>query len=234
MSYSLARRFKVDVSADNVSWVPFAAMTDFAPTESPTYQSTANYDNAGFDSFEKTMTAWQLVIKADRPVNPSTGLFDPGQELIRQAQFQFGSAARSYVRWYDRNGAPEAKSGYALVEWNQSKTGTADLEEVTATFKGDGVLNFITNPWNSVAAPVVTSATPSGVAAGGLVRIQGAKFTGTVPATGVKFGGIAATSWDVVSDSLIEAVMPAGSAGAAVITVTNTVGSSASFAYTRG
>lgn len=234
MSYSLARRFKVDVSADNVSWLPFSAMTDFAPTESPTYQSTANYDNAGFDSFEKTMTAWQLVIKADRPVNPTTGLFDPGQELVRQAQYQFGSAARLYVRWYDRNGAPEAKSGYALVEWNQSKTGTADLEEVTATFKGDGALSFITNPWNAAAVPVVSAATPSGVAAGGLVRIQGTNFTGTVATTGVKFGGVNATSWDVVSNSLIEAVMPAGTAGSAAIVVTNAAGASASFAYTRG
>ena len=234
MSYSLARRFKVDVSTDNVSWVPFSGMTDFAPNESPTYQSTANYDNAGFDSFEKTMTAWQLVIKADRPVNTTTGLFDPGQELVRAAQFQFDTAARTYVRWYDRNGAPEAKSGYALVEWNQSKTGVADIEEVTATFKGDGALSVITNPWNATAVPVITSATPSGATAGSLLRIQGTNFVGTVATTGVKIGGVSATTWDVVSNSYIEAVMPAGTAGSAPIIVTNAVGASTSFAYTRG
>ena len=232
MSVSLARRFKVDVSTDGTTWLPFKGMQDFSPKENGTTQSTATYDNNGFDSFEKTLTAWEVTIKANRPT--SGGVFDPGQELVRQAQFQFGDAARVYIRWYDRNGAAGAKSGRALVDWNQSKTGVADVEEVTASFKGDGILSDITNPSSAAAVPVIATATPSGVTAGGLVRITGANFTGTVASTGVKFGGTAATTWDVVSDSLIEAVMPAGTAGAAAITVTNAAGTSASFGYTRG
>jgi hypothetical protein len=232
MSVSLARRFKVDVSNDGTNWVPFKGIQDFSPQENPTTQSTATYDNNGFDSFEKTLTGWGITIKANRPT--TAGVFDPGQELVRAAQFQFGDAARVYIRYYDRNGAAGAKSGRALIEWNQSKTGVADVEEVTATFKGDGVLSDITNPYNATAVPVITTATPSGVAVGGLVRIQGANFTGTVSTTGVKFGATNATTWDVVSDSLIEAVMPAGSAGAGNITVTNAAGASPAFAYTRG
>ena len=232
MSVSLARRFKVDVSTDGTTWLPFKGMQDFSPKENATTQSTATYDNNGFNSFEKTLTEWDVTIKANRPVSGSG--FDPGQELVRQAQFQFGDQARVYVRWYDRNGAAGAKSGRALVDWNQSKTGVADVEEVTASFKGDGVLSDITNPSSAAAVPVIATATPSGVTAGGLVRITGANFTGTVATTGVKFGATNATTWDVVSDSLIEAVMPTGTAGSAAITITNAAGTSAAFAYTRG
>lgn len=232
MSVSLARRFKVDVSTDGTTWLPFKGMQDFSPKENPTTQSTATYDNNGFDSFEKTLTAWEVTIKANRPT--TSGVFDPGQELVRQAQFQFGDQARVYIRWYDRNGAAGAKSGRALVDWNQSKTGVADVEEVTASFKGDGVLSDIANPSSAAAVPVIATATPSGASVGQLVRITGANFTGTVTTTGVKFGATNATTWDVISDSLIEAVVPAGTAGAANITVTNAAGASTAFTYTRG
>jgi hypothetical protein len=161
-------------------------------------------------------------------------VFDPGQELVRQARFAFGDQARVYVRWYDRNGAPEAYSGRGIVDWQQSKTGIADLEEVTMTFTGDGVLASIANPYTPTTAPVIASATPQNVSVGNQVTITGNGFTGTVASTGVKFGATAATSWTVISDSLIVAVMPAGTAGAANITVTNATGVSNSLSYTRG
>ncbi|MFJ4286402.1 phage tail tube protein [Paenarthrobacter nicotinovorans] len=232
MSASLARRFKVEVSANGTDWLPFKGINDFNNSENATTQSTADYDNNGFDSFEKTLTGWQVVVKANRPT--TAGVFDPGQELVRAARFKFGDAARVYVRWYDRNGAPEAYSGKAMVEWNQSKTGVADIEEVTATFKGDGVLAPIANPYNAAAVPVIASATPTGATAGTTVTIQGANFTGTVPTTGVKFGATNASNWQVISDSLISAVVPAGSSGAANIVVTNGAGASTAFPYTRG
>jgi hypothetical protein len=44
--------------------------------------------------------------------------------------------------------------------------------------------------------------------------------------TGVKFGGTNATSWTVQNDSLITAVLPAGSAGTITVLVTNATGPS--------
>jgi hypothetical protein len=161
-------------------------------------------------------------------------VFDPGQELVRQARFQFGDSARVYVRWYDRNGAPEAYTGRVIVDWQQSKTGVADLEEVTITGTGDGVLTPISNPYSAASVPVIATATPSGVSVGNQVTITGNGFTGTVVTTGVKFGATNATSWTVLSDSLLVAIMPAGSAGAANITVTNAAGASTAYSYTRG
>lgn len=231
MTSTLARRFKVDVSTDGNTWIPFKGIQDFSVPEKPTVQSVADYDTNGFDSKEKTLTSWTATIKARRPL--TAGALDPGQELVRATQYQFGTAARVYIRWYDRNNLPEAWSGYAIVTWVSSKTATADVEEVTATFDGDGTLTAISNPVTNPNVPVITSATPSGAAAGALLRIQGAYFTGTTGATGVKIGGVNATSYDLVSDSLIEAIVPAGTAGSAPIIVTNGAGASTSFPYTR-
>jgi hypothetical protein len=228
----LARRFKIQVSSDNVTWLNVAGITDFSPNENPTIVAADDYDSNGFANWEKTMTGAKTVLKANRKTN--AGVFDPGQELVRTTRFQFGDQARMYIRWYDRNGVAEAYSGRGIVDWQQSKTGVADLEEVTMTFTIDGVLAAITTPYTAAVVPVVSAATPSGVAVGGQVSITGNSFTGTVVTSGVKFGGVNATSWVVVSDSLIVAIMPTGTAGSAPIIVTNAAGASAAFAYTRG
>lgn len=235
MTTALARRFKVDVStiANPTAWVNLKGINDLNPAISPTLVGADDYDSNGFASFEKTMQGWVLTIKARRAT--TSGVFDPGQELVRAAQLQFGDLARVNVRWYDRNGAPEAFSGVAIVGYSASKTGVADLDEVTITLSGDGILSSITNPYAAAAVPVLLSASPSGVAVGGQVQITGTGFVGTVATTGVKFGAVNATSWVVVSDNVIVAVMPAGSAGSAAITVTNAAGASnPTLAYTRG
>lgn len=229
MSNALARRFAVDVSVDDTNWVPLKGITDFNPQENPTLQATDDYDTNGFASFEKTMTGAKVAIKANRKLN--AGAFDPGQELCRATRYQFGDSARIYVRWYDRNGAPEAYSARYLVDYQQSKTGAADIEEVTIAFTADGVVSPITNPAGAASKPTIVSATPTAAATGTLVTITGAYFTGV---TAVDFGATAAVDFTVVSDSTIVAAMPTGSAGTANITVTNGVGVSAAFTYTRG
>ncbi|WP_378144810.1 phage major capsid protein [Cnuibacter sp. UC19_7] len=87
---------------------------------------------------------------------------------------------------------------------------------------------------SAAVTPAVTAATPSGAAAGATVTVEGSGFTGVSGAGGVKFGSSNATSYTVVDDSTIAAVVPAGSAGTANITVTNAAGTSNSFGYTRG
>ncbi|TIH33678.1 phage tail tube protein [Subtercola vilae] len=232
MSVALARRFRVDISTDNTTWVKYGGITDFASTENPTTQAADTYDTNGFNGFEKTMTGWQNVVKALMPTTAGIPS-DPGQLLADQTRFQFGSLARLYTRWYDRNGGLDAWTGIALVDWNQSKTGVADIDEVTVTFKGDGALTRISNPFNAPVVPVVTSASPSGAAAGAQVTIGGSGFLTTMATTGVKFGGVNASSWVIISDSVLVAIMPTGSAGSAPVTVTNGIGTSNALAYTR-
>ena len=232
---ALARKFRVDVTSDLTlasGWVENKGIYSLKPSVNPNLVDTSAYDTNGWDSFEITGNAWSLAVSFWR--RTSTGVYDPGQELVRARQGQSGDAARVGVRWYDKNGGPEAFEGVAIVGWERANDGVKDADAAQVTLTGDGILTPISNPGVAAAAPVVLAATPSAVAQGGQVQITGTGFTGTVSSTGVKFGATAATSWIVVSDNLIVAIMPAGSAGSAAITVTNAVGVSNSLAYTRG
>ena len=110
------------------------------------------------------------------------------------------------------------------------------IDAVSITLTGQGKRTIITHPDTVSAVPVIYSIAPTtGPAAGGtMVEISGTGFTGTVPTTGVKFGGTNATSWVVINDDTIVAIAPAHVAGAVSIVVTNATGPSTtggSFTY---
>lgn len=238
MTSSLARKFALRVSpyvagvlpANVTAWTPYKGITDFSKKIDGTLQDVSDYDSNGWSSSEKTMQTWSAVAKARRPI--TAGVYDPGQEIVRMAETQFGDQARVFTHWYDRNGG-ESRAGIALVSWEQTKTGVTDVEEVTATFTGDGVLFDITNPYQATSVPTIQAVSPTGAAAGTAVAITGSGFTGTLSTTGVKFGGVNASGFTVISDALIVATMPSGSAGSAPVIVTNGAGASAAFPYTR-
>lgn len=71
---------------------------------------------------------------------------------------------------------------------------------------------------------------PDPAAEGQLVTVKGSRFTG---ATAVTVGGTPVTDFTVVDASTIVATMPAGVAGPADVVVTNAVGDSSAFSYTR-
>ena len=71
---------------------------------------------------------------------------------------------------------------------------------------------------------------PDPAGTGELVVIAG---TGFATATAVTFGGTAASDFDILSATEITAVMPAGAAGPVNVVVTNPIGASAPFSYTR-
>ena len=234
MSTELARKFAVDVTADLTlasGWIRFKGINDFAPNVNPNLEDASDYDTDGWASSEVTMQDWSADVTVFR--RKTAGVYDAAQELVRARVGQFDDAARIGVRWYDKTGGPEANQGVALVTWKRSNTGVKNLEQATITFTGTDVpLQLdIENPYQSSAAPVVVSATPGGQAAGEGVAIGGSGFTG---ATGVKFGTTNASSFEVINDQLVIAVLPAGSAGSAAVTVTTANGTSPAFAYTRG
>ncbi|EHQ25599.1 MBG domain-containing protein [Mucilaginibacter paludis] len=76
-------------------------------------------------------------------------------------------------------------------------------------------------------APTIASFTPTSAPAGSTITITGTNFTG---ATAVKFGGTAATSFALVSDTQISAVVGAGASGS--VTVTTAGGTAASVGFT--
>jgi hypothetical protein len=236
VSTTLARKFRVDVTSDLTlasGWLQLNGVDDWNDSITPNIEETSAYDTTGWKTNEVTMQDWSATASIFRRI--VAGVYDPAQELVRACRGQFGTAARIGLRWYDKNGGPEAYSGVALPTWARANTGVANVEKATITFACTDIpLNFIANPGVAAAAPVVLSATPTAVATGGIVEIQGTGFATVVGAAGVKVGATNATSYIVVSDNVIVAVMPAGGAGATTVTVTNGVGASNALAYTRG
>jgi hypothetical protein len=234
----LARRLAVDISVDSTNWLPVFGKNDVQPNVTPTKQESTTYETKGWKGFTITLQEWSIVLKLNRQSN--SGVLDTTQQLLVARIAQFGDNAHIWIRWYDSLGrtTDQAWKGWAIVEMSNSKTGVPDLDEDTFTFTGDGVLTPMTaaeiTAAVTAAAPLIVSATPSGASVGQQVIISGSGFTSTVATTGVKFGATNATSWTVLSDNTLIAVMPAGAAGAANIAVTNSVGTSAAFAYTRG
>ncbi len=82
-----------------------------------------------------------------------------------------------------------------------------------------GANTFYIDDIRFVPGPQISSFTPTSAATGTTVTINGNNFTG---ATAVSFGGVAATSFTVVDDNTITAVVGAGFSGNVVVT---TIGS---------
>lgn len=128
------------------------------------------------------------------------------------------------------NGGPSISATILIIPSTLGGTADGNLATATVQLPVDGTPVFAAAPG---AVPTIVSALPSGAAAGAIVTIRGTGFTGTVPTTGVKFAAVNASSWSVTDDGTIVAVVPAGSAGSAPITVTNATGASTAFPYTR-
>lgn len=84
----------------------------------------------------------------------------------------------------------------------------------------------------TAGVPTVSSVAgqPDPAAVGQLITIKGTRFTG---ATNVTIDGTPATDYTVVDSETIVATLPAGDAGAADVVVTNGVGGSTAYSYTR-
>ncbi|HXP11144.1 MAG TPA: IPT/TIG domain-containing protein, partial [Acidobacteriaceae bacterium] len=95
--------------------------------------------------------------------------------------------------------------------------GSAGAVLVTVTSSGQS--SGLANGFTYIAAPTVSSVSPSNgpVAGGTAVTITGTNFAAGAKVT---FGSTAATSVAVVNSTTITATTPAGSAGAATVTVT--------------
>lgn len=238
MSTTLDRKFLCDVTLDLTlagSWVRVNGVSAFAPLNNPNVVDTTASDTLGYSTSEITLYDTTATMTFFRRVVFS--VYDPGQELIRGVtKGKFGTAARLGLRWYDAAAGPETGMGIFIAAWKRSNTGVKNVEMADVTFTNtDAVPTFdFANPYAATSAPVITGASPAAAAVGTILSIVGVGFTGTTGASHVTIGGTNATNYIVQSDTLITAVMPAGSAGAAALVVTNAVGASPSFAYTRG
>lgn len=229
---ALARRFavEVDVNPSGVaSWQPLIAVEEFKPVRAARKVADESYDDAGATREAITGSSWSADIKLIHRAGIDGVTFDATQEHLRvKSEATDAITGEAHVRWFDRSGTGEAWEGRCLVDWTPDGGNGAARDVVTVKLTGQGARVAITNP-NASPLPVIAALAPTtGVAAGGtLVEIRGRKLTG---ATAVTFGGTAATSFRVVSDTLIVATAPAKVASTIDVVVTTPGGSSANTA----
>jgi len=142
-------KLEVDTAADPTvpTWTQVRAVAEFKPDMPPNLEDDSDFDSAGWQSQTKTALAWTLEVKVIRKVTPdATKAYDPGQEKLRACALAFGASGVAHVRWYDRDGGPEAFEGTAEVTWKPDGGPMTATDSVTVTLTGKGVLNPITNP----------------------------------------------------------------------------------------
>ncbi len=144
---SLARKFKVDINTGTVGspvWRQVRGIAELKPGLDTNLEDDSDYDSDGWKSQAKTQLGWTLEMKLMRKSGFTTGIYDLGQETLRLAADDFPGTIQ--VRWYDRDGGPEAYSGYATVAWSPEGGDAKALDMATATLSGNGIRTDITNP----------------------------------------------------------------------------------------
>ncbi len=140
------------------------------------------------------------ILPQSGPTAGGTSVTITGSHFTGATQVDFGSTAATQIT---------VNSDTSITATSPAESlGTVDVTVVTAggTSAASSADRYTYSP------PFVTGVSPaSGPTAGGtMVQISGGDFTG---AAGVLFGGTSASSFTVISDSLVDAVAPAHSAG---------------------
>lgn len=145
---TLARIWALDVRTGPGpdDWTPVRAIGELKPTLESNLEDDSDYDSDGWASETKTQIKWGIEVKVLRKVGVTSGAYDPGQEALRRAADAFGSAGTPELRWYLRDGGPEAYSGFGSVSWEPEGGEAKDLNTVTIKIAGNGRRNEITNP----------------------------------------------------------------------------------------
>jgi hypothetical protein len=237
---TLSRKWVLEINTGTVSvpiWTIVKGLAEYTFTPGdPNLEDDNVYEDLGFTGQTKTALSVKgegKVMRRTLPTDVTT--YDPGQEKLRTLSNLLGPTGVAYCRTYDRDGGPEAYTFFAEVSWSPEGGSPTDLETVSFTLTGKGAPTLITNPnAPALALPTVTGLNPTtGTTAGGfLVIITGDNFTdrnGTIVVTGaasVKFAAANATSYTVLNRQQIAAIAPANTAGAKVVTVINTTGTS--------
>lgn len=147
---ALARKFRIDVDTSltpTPTWTQIKGVMEFKADTPANLEDDSDYDSEGWQSQTKTALAWVNTLKVVRRRDPADVTdYDAGQEALRAKAYLFGEDGVAHVRWYDRDGGPEAYEGYAEVAWAPEGGAMTALELVTITLTGRGKRLDLDNP----------------------------------------------------------------------------------------
>lgn len=225
--------FLIDVRNAGGSWETSADVTNVNPAFTAKTRARQTYAAKGSDS--STKYGDNLTLSFDvEAVRDANGQYQPFLQDLLDASKANGTANQRRIRAYDALGADYALEANYAISASRTNTGWDDAGFYTITATKQGSIDWIDNPVLVGNIPIIESISPTaGVAGGAHFYIEGRNFTGTTGATGVKFGSTNATSYTVISDTLIDAVMPGTGASVNTVTVTSPVGTSEPVSYQR-
>ncbi|MFJ2029427.1 phage tail tube protein [Streptosporangium sp. NPDC087985] len=140
----LASAWALDVNtgtSDDPEWTPIKGMSSFKETIDSTMEDDSDFDDPEWGSDEVTQRKWRLECEGKRKRdadNETTFTPDPGQEFIRRAGNRVGVGSGIEIRYYRRDGAPDAWQGRANVQYGGGGGATTALEPFNFTLGGRG------------------------------------------------------------------------------------------------
>lgn len=144
---------EVDTRASGAAepqWTRVNGLTSFTESTDDNTEDDASFDDNGWGSSEVTQRTWSVEAEGRRKRTDATAFTpDPGQEAIRKASRVVGIGAAIAVRWYRRDGAPDAFQGLANVSGFTRGGSVTDLEPFNFTLNGKGIATEIANPANT-------------------------------------------------------------------------------------
>ncbi|BCJ64151.1 IPT/TIG domain-containing protein [Polymorphospora rubra] len=235
---SLARSHLLDIDTATYPAVHYQnaiGMVDLKLIEEPRVEDDETYSDAGAMRETNTGYSWRIEATLAYSTNLAGTAIEALHAFLR-AKFKGHRSGRIEnnefgIRFYDETGIDSGHDheGRCYVK-SWTMPGGKGGNRIAIVLQGQGPLVDIPNP-AATLTPTVTGLTPAtGDDAGGnLVSIYGQHFTlnGQPAVEEVDFGANAADDFIVVSDSLVIATAPAGTAGTVAVRVTTSVGQSA-------
>ncbi|SDL17838.1 hypothetical protein SAMN04488074_109205 [Lentzea albidocapillata subsp. violacea] len=141
-------------------WTRIGGLTSFTETTDDNTEDDGSFDDDGWGSSVVTQRTWSIEAEGKRKRTDAQAFTpDPGQEAIRKAARIVGFAANLHVRWYRKDGSPDAYEGTSTVSGFTKGGGKTDLEPFNFTLNGQGAPVEIPNP---ATAPAGTSVAETG------------------------------------------------------------------------
>ncbi|GHH67628.1 hypothetical protein GCM10017673_14940 [Streptosporangium violaceochromogenes] len=138
----LASAWRLDVNTGTTAapvWTQVKGMTSFKETIDSTVEDDSDFDDPDWGSDEVTQRKWKLECEGKRKRDDSEPFVpDPGQEFIRRAGNRVGVGSGIEIRYYRRDGAPDAWQGRATVQPGGGGGKTTELEPFNFTLGGRG------------------------------------------------------------------------------------------------
>ncbi len=167
----------------------------------------------GTGSVGNAQQGWSVALSANGNTAIVGGNYD---------YYELGAAwvyTRSIGTWSQQGGKLVGTGYTGIAQQGNSVDLSADGNTAIVGGPYDNSLQGAAWVYTPAPAPVITSFTPASGPPGTTVTITGTNFTG---ATSVSFGGVAASSFTVLNDTTITAIVAGGASGS--VSVTTAVG----------